>query len=172
MPGCFAKFCTEADLQSEPFNALAIRARRAKHFREVYGIGTFNTQTGLPDPTQAPTTPTSYQNTLHISTARTWSQLDRKTKQAVSGGVSGENQPAIAAFVREVRLEICARNHRGNIYSASIENKVRSILPSFLQALRVASAKLGLEDKTGVAFVHDWTLQNTVLAKIEYELSL
>ncbi len=173
MPGCSAKFYTEADLQSKPINADAIRTRRAHHFSEVYGIRTtFDSQTGLPDPTQAPQAPTSYHNTLHISTARSWCQLDLKSKQAISEGVYGRNEPAIAAFVREVLLETCARNNRGNIYSASAENEIRSILSSFLQALQVASDKKGLEDKTGMSYNHDWQRENTLLAKILYELSL
>lgn len=173
LPGCPAKFYTEADLQSKPVNVVAIRARRAHHLSEAYGVcTTFDSQTGLPDPTQAPKAPTSYHNTLHISTARTWSKLDLKRKQAISEGVSGGNEPAIAAFVREVLLEICARNRRGNIYSASVENEIRSMLPSFLQALQVASDKTGLEDKTGMSYNHDWQRENTLLAKINYELSL
>ena len=173
LPGCPAKFYTEADLQLKPINVVAIRARRAHHLSEVYGIGTtFDSQTGLPDPTQAPKAPTSYHNTLHISTARTWSKLDLKRKQAISEGVYGGNELAIAAFVREVLLEICARNRRGNIYSASVEKEIRSMLPSFLQALQVASEKMGLEDKTGMSYNHDWQRENTLLAKINYELSL
>ena len=172
-PGCGVKFYAEADLQSKPINALAIRARRASHLSEIYGIDrTFISQTGLPDPTQAPKAPTSYHNTLHISTARTWSQLDLERRQAISEGVSGRNEPAIADFVREVCLEICARNRRGDIYSASVEPEIRSILPSFLEALRIASEKMGLEDNTGMSYSHDWQRGNTVLAKVDYELSL
>ena len=173
-PGCPAKFYTEADLQSEPVNTLAIRARRANHLSEVFGIGnTFNSQTGLPEPTQAPKAPTSYHNNLYISTARIWSQLDLKRKQALFDGISGAgDKSAITTFVRDVRIEICARNHRGNIYSASIEDEIRGILPSFLEALQVASEKMGLEDTTGMSYKHDWQGENTVLAKIHYELSL
>lgn len=172
-PGCPVKFYAEVDIQSKPIDALAFRARRAKHLSEVYGIDkTFDSQTGLPEPTQAPKAPTSYHNTLHISTARTWSRLDLKMKRAIFEGVSGVDDPAIAAFVSKVRLEICAGNHRGNIYSASVEDEIRSVLPSFLEALRVASEKMGLEDKTGMSYSHDWQHGNTVLAKIHYELSL
>lgn len=130
---------------------MLLRSRRANHSSEVYGIGaTINSRTGRPDPTQALKAPTSYHNTLHTSTVRTWSQLDIKRKKAISEGVSGENEPAITAFVKGFSLEICVRNHRGNIYS---ENEVRSILPSFLKAFRVTSDKDGLEDKTGMAFM-------------------
>lgn len=45
------------------------------------------------------------------------------------------------------------------------------LLPSFWEALRVASAKMGLDDRTGVAYVHDWT-QNKIVAKMQYELGM
>lgn len=172
--GCPAKFYTEADLQSDPINALAIRERRANHLNKIYGIGnTFNSQTGLPEPTQAPKAPTSYHNTLHISTARTWSQLDVKRKQALFDGIAGNgNKSAMATFVRDVQLEVCAKNHRGNNYSASIEDEIRGNLPNFFEALQVASEKMGLDDTTGMSYSHNWQRDNTVLAKIHYELSL
>lgn len=37
----------------------------------------------------------------------------------------------------------CARNHRGNIHSASLEHEIRSIPSSFLEAPRIASEKMG-----------------------------
>lgn len=129
----------------------SVRVVRTTSARYTESVALSIPRLALPDPTQAPKAPTSFHNTLHISTARTWSQLDLKRKKAISEGVSGGNEPAIAAFVREVRLEICARNHRGNIYSARIGYEIRSILPGFLEALRVASDKTGLEDKTGMA---------------------
>ena len=103
-----------------------------------------------------------------------WSRLDSKRKQAIAEGVSVEglyNDPAVSNFVKDVRFEIAATSHRGNIYSASVDYEVRAILPSFLLALRVASEKLGLEDKSGLAYVYDWT-KNTIQGKMEYELSL
>lgn len=151
---------------------LSIRCRRAKHFSDVYGVGPkFDSQTGLPDPTTTPKAPTSYHNTLHVSTARVWSTLANDRKQAVFNGLSEREDPAVAAFIKDVRLEICARNHRGNIYSASIEDEVREILPSLMDALRFASEKLGLADKTGLSYEYDWT-KNTIVGKMEYELSL
>ena len=169
LPSCPVVFYSKDDGGAEAA-ADGIRARRAKHFQDVYGSDpAFDSQTGLPDPTKAPKAPTSYHNTLHISTARTWSTLDYDRKQAVARGVSKDDDPAVEAFVRDTQLEICARNHRGNIYSATIEAEVRTILPSFLDALRVAIEKTGLED--WLSYVHDWR-KNTIVDKMEYELSL
>lgn len=95
--------------------------------------------------------------------------LDYHQKQAVSEGILAHDDPAVANFTRDVRLEVCARSHRGNIYSAAIEDEVRTVLPSFLVALRIASQRSGLEDKTGLSYVHDWT-KNTIVGKMEYEL--
>ena len=146
--------------------------RRAKHLNDIYGIGSaFKSQTGLPDPTKAPKAPTSYHNTLHISIARTWSQMDPQFKRAILGSNSIDDDPAIARFVRDVCLEVCAKNSRGNIYSMTIDKEVRTVLPSFLEALQIASKKMRLEDTSGLAYVHDWT-KNTIVEKMKYELSL
>ena len=171
---CPVRFYSEADLEAGMDPAIQIRERRAKHFSDIYGIDTtFMSQTGLPDPTQAPKAPTSYHNTLHISTARSWSRLDPKRKQAIAQSISDDKNgdSAVVEFIKDVRFEIVAKSHRGNIYSADIDGDVRSVLPSLLLALRVASEKAGLEDKSGLAYVHDWTM-NTIRAKMEFELSL
>ena len=173
---CPVRFYDKSDRESD-FDAATIAAkvrdRRAKHCSDIYGISkTFTSQTGLPEPTQAPKAPTSYHNTLHISTARVWSRLNLERKQAIVTPASPEEgDSAVADFVKDVRFEIAATSHRGNIYSASIDNEVRAILPNLLRALRTASEKLGLEDKSGLAYVYDWR-QNTIQAKMEYELSL
>ena len=77
----------------------------------------------------------------------------------------------MTAFVKDVCIEIAEKSHRGNIYSSTMEMEVRGILPSLIEALRVASGKLGLEDRSGVAYVYDWE-GNRVERKLEYELSL
>ncbi|KAL8766869.1 MAG: hypothetical protein Q9209_006465 [Squamulea sp. 1 TL-2023] len=169
-PGCHAEFGSKDDLYNNGVEAAGhtIRTRRAKHFAEVFGIpGVFNSQTGLPEKTQAPKAPTSYHITLHISTARAWSHLEVEQKETI---VSGDDL-AITSFAAAVRHELCANSHRGNIYSATVDAEVRSVLPSFLEALKVASEKMGLEDRSGVAYVHDWT-KNTIMGKMAYELGL
>ncbi|KAL8788907.1 MAG: hypothetical protein Q9213_001430 [Squamulea squamosa] len=169
-PGCHAEFGSKNDLDENGVETAghSIRARRAKHLADVFGISdAFDSQTGLPEQTQAPKAPTSYHNTLHISTARAWSHLNVEQKEAI---VSGDDC-AIISFAAAVRHELCAKSHRGNIYSATIDAEVRSVLPSFLEVLKVASEKMGLEDRSGVAYVHDWT-KNTIVWKMRYELGL
>ncbi|KAL8634665.1 MAG: hypothetical protein Q9226_009456 [Calogaya cf. arnoldii] len=199
-PGCNTKFYFPDDIdKGVEAAAEGIRTRRAKHFADVFGIpGMFQSQTGLPDPTLAPKAPSSYHNTLHISIARVWSRLSLEKKQAILraaqeaeknvGAVeefivdkraiiyrcteeAEKNVGVIEEFVVDVRIELCAGSHRGNIYSATIDEEVRALLPSFWQALRVASKKAGLEDRSGAAFVLNW-MDNKVDRKMVYELSL
>ena len=85
--------------------------------------------------------------------------------------VDKNDDNALKSFITEVQHELCAKSHRGNIYSPSIEADVLAVLPSFIAALQIASRKAGLEDESGVAFEHNWT-QNTVIWKMEYELAL
>ncbi|KAL8929142.1 MAG: hypothetical protein Q9172_000577 [Xanthocarpia lactea] len=176
-PECNIDFYSPDDLKAGAVAAAnGIRARRAEHLAEVFGIpGAFQSQTGLPDPTLPPKAPTSYHNTLHISIARAWSRLSLDRKKVVistdpqyPGGRNDHD--VVASFVASVRHQLCASSHRGNIYSATIDDEVRSLLPSFLHALKVASDRMGLDDRSGAAYVHDWT-RNTIIGKMEYELS-
>ncbi|KAL8692930.1 MAG: hypothetical protein Q9218_002131 [Villophora microphyllina] len=169
-PNCNAHFyCPNVHIkQGAEAAANSIRTRRAEHLAEVFGIpGAFQSQTGLPDPTLAPKAPTSYHNTLHISTARAWSRLPLDSKKAIIRS----DHDTTGQFVADVRHEVCDYNHRGNIYSSTIDDHVRSLLPNFLDALRVASKKMGLDDCSGAAYVHDFT-KNTIVGKMEYELAL
>ena len=52
-----------------------------------------------------------------------------------------------------------------------MEYQIQALLPSFFEALKTASKKMGLPDEGGMKYVHDWS-QNKVAAKIAYELSL
>ncbi|KAL8711805.1 MAG: hypothetical protein Q9220_003749 [cf. Caloplaca sp. 1 TL-2023] len=177
-PGCDVEFFHQDDLKDglEVAGHL-IRARRAKHLAEVFGVsGIFNSQTGLPDPTQAPKAPTCYHNSMHISIARSWNRQSPDSKRAIISAAqdsdSGTDSTGIIdSFIAKVRHELCANSHRGNIYSASIDDEVRTMLPSFLEALGVASKKLGLENDSGVDYVYDWTA-NTIVMKMKYELGI
>ncbi len=171
-PGCTVQFYSKSNLEPGVDAAEQIRDRRAKHFKEIYGVAdTFDSLRGLPEPTHAPKAPSSYHHTLHISTARVWSRLDPKRKEAIVKGIPNKDNPDVIAFLKDVRVEIAEKSHRGNIYSPTIESEVRTILPSLLEALKVASGKMGLEDKSGLAYVYDWE-KNRVEMKLEYELSL
>lgn len=172
-PNCGHDFYTDKHLEAG-FEAMAlvVRANRAKHLREIYAVRhELRNDTGLPEPTAAPKAPVSYHNTMHISTARTWSQLPYERRQAIANAMSGGDDTPIAEFTRDVRLETCANSKRGNIYSSTIETEVRQVLPSLLVALQVASNQAGLADKSGLGYVYDWNL-NRMQAKVEWELSL
>ena len=169
-PGCSTKFYSADDLKKGVEVAgNGIRTRRAKHFADVFGIpGEFQSQTGLPDPTMAPKAPSSYHNTLHMSTARAWSRLPLPKKKAILSAIPSA---ALDSFIVDVSIQLCATSHRGNIYSSTIDEEVRTLLPSFFEALRIASERDGLEDRSGAAYVHDWT-KNKIVEKMEYELGL
>ena len=170
-PGCSTKFYDYEDLGKEGMH-LTIREGRAKHLSEVFKVShTFTSQTGLPESTIAPKAPSSSHITLHISTARTWARLDHPGRTKIMEALEQGDSGALKSFVAEVRQELCAQSHRGNIYSSTIEAEVLAVLPSFIAALRIASRRAGLEDQSGVVFEHDWT-QNTIIWKMEYELAL
>ena len=166
LEGCSFQFFTPG-LAGEPTTLPdpdTVRQRRAQHFKEIFG-GQNSSATGLPEPTQAPKAPTSSHCNLHRSIARVWSGLDRPTKQKL---FLGEDERVLATFVSQVIFELCAENGRGDIYQSGLDKATRDLLPSFFEALRRASGRLGLEDP--VDYVHDWT-QNSLAAKIEYECS-
>ena len=77
---------------------------------------------------------------------------------------------AVDQFNSAVRMQVCWHSGRGNIYQ-TLEGQLRDLLPSFFEALKVASRTLGSADETGLDYVHDWTL-NRLAAKIQYERSL
>jgi len=164
-------------------NPETVRQRRAQHFKEIFGAHDFAADTGLPEPTRAPRAPTSSHCNLHRSIAWVWSQLDRTQRHnrdflnhafATSNGMPSKqdiytgDERAIVAFISKVRLETCAHNGRGDIYQSGLETQIRELLPSFLEALSVASKKLGLDNV--LDYMHDWT-QNSLEAKIDYEWS-
>lgn len=184
-PACGVKFYT--DLNAASLDADAIRQRRAEHFKISYGIAPgFNaSKTGHPEPTLAPIPPTSDHYNLHASIVKVWSQLPRHVQDLHDNPTMTPSQvalpskedvisgfeAAVKTFIDAVRTEICVENQRGNIYDEDVEKAIQSVLPSFFEALRVASLKLGLDDCSGASYIHDWT-KRTVANKIEYELSL
>ncbi|KAL9024937.1 MAG: hypothetical protein Q9180_007769 [Flavoplaca navasiana] len=97
-----------------------------------------------------------------MSIARAWSRLPLAKKKAI---LSATASAALDSFTVDVRIQLCATSHRGNIYSSTIDEEVRTLLPSFFEALRVASEKDGLEDRSGAAYVHDWT-KNKIVEKM------
>ena len=162
----------------------AVRKRRAEHLNSVFQKDAAN-ETGLPEPVIAPERPKSSHYTLHMSIVKTWDSLPRSTQEIRSSelvqasgiiSLSKEDimegrEAAVSDFVTRVIHHLCAESGRGNIYYDGLDGYIRELLPSFFDALRIASEKSGLEDRTGLSYVHDWTT-NKLADKIAYELSL
>lgn len=176
--GCEVKFYDE-DSGHTP-DPDQVRRLRAQHLKQIFGGPGFQTSsTGLPEPTQAPEAPSAGHCNLHSAIARVWSEATRERKVALIKSIKqlptgeearNDNKNPTDHFVSEVQMQICVGSGRGDIYQ-SLEGCIQTHLPSFLEALRIASKRAGLADETGVDYVHDWT-QNKIAAKIEYELSL
>ena len=62
--------------------------------------------------------------------------------------------------------------HRGDICAATIDFEIKEVLPSFLTSLQIASVQIGLAGTSGLSYVHDFAVQNTIAWKLEYELNL
>ena len=188
--GCNTKFYDEtSSLVPDPDS---VRQLRARHLKEVFGNADFQASTnGLPEPTNAPKPPVSGHCNLHVGIARVWSRMERKKAALATQLIMQEpNRPsngpqsqlpakedvyngekgAIDHFISAVRMQVCSHSRRGDIYQ-TLEGQIRDLLPSFYEALRVASQTLRSTDETGLDYAHDWTL-NRVAAKIEYEISL
>ena len=121
-PGCPVSFYSGETDKDRELDTLPIRIRRAEHLNEVHAVNNESySETGLPDATVAPTPPTSYSLTLHLSTAKGWSRLGASDRQTAAEGVKTGQGKAVTDFVTMVRLEICANSHRGNIYSSSVD---------------------------------------------------
>ncbi|KAL9023943.1 MAG: hypothetical protein Q9196_006868 [Gyalolechia fulgens] len=162
----------------------AVRKRRAEHLNSAFQKDAAN-ETGLPEPVIAPERPKSTHYTLHMSIVKVWSTLPRSCQAKNSNGpiqagyvpelskedIMNGREHSMSDFVSRAREHICAKSHRGNIYYHGFEAEIRKLLPSFFDALRVASEKDGLADKSGLSYVHDWT-KNTLADKIAYEVSL
>lgn len=165
LEGCNVRFFTPK-AAGEPAtmpDRETVRRARDQHFREVF-CRKNSYGSGLPGPTRAPKAPSSSHNNLHQSIAKVWSRQDRPTKQHL---YLGNNEPALDTFVSMVIFEVCVTNGQGNIYQSGLDKATRDLLPSFFEALRQASGRLGLEDP--VDYVHDWNSRGSLAAKIEYE---
>lgn len=191
-PSCRIKFYSELDLTSVQPSAL--RKRRTEHLKEAYGTSAeLHAENTLPWRKSTPIHPTSTNYNLHKSIAFVWSRLNRTVDSSPPLAPSfapfrhvqaflpskeeilkGDTE-ALTMFVDEVHFQICGHDARGDIFQ-EVETKIRQVLPSFWNALRVASAKFELaqygDDGSGVTFVHDWTGGSMFEARIGYELSL
>lgn len=147
-----------------------VRKRRAEHLNSVYQTAAAN-ETGLPEPVKAPERPKSLHYTLHMSIVKAWSALPCGAPKLAKEDIMNGKEHAVNDFVSRATEHICAESGRGNIYYHQFEAEIREVLPSFFDALRVASEKDGLADTSGLSYVHDWT-KNKLADKIAYEVSL
>ena len=188
-PSCPVQFYKESDAGC--LGLYQLQRKRAIHLIFIHGMDFFGaSETGLPEPTLAPTPPTSNHCNLHISIAKVWSRMRhhatdevpqtrsrRAAKKVASSDLPSKaevmsgDEHAVTAFIAAVLFEICVRKPRGNIYQAGIDVDIRGLLPSFWHALRVASEKMGLADGSGLAFEHNFG-ENSLWSRIQYELSL
>lgn len=113
-----------------------------------------------------------------MSIVKLWSTFPRSSQaNKANGPVQAGCAPklskehSVSDLVLRAREHICAESRRGNIYHNGFGAEIRELLPSFLEALRVASEKDGLADKSGLSYVHDRT-KNKLADKIAYEVSL
>lgn len=151
-----------------------LRQNRAKHMIDAYGIADRldKSQTGLPEPTAMPIGPSSIHSTLHMSTARVWAQLPIDERRAVATGVADKLQgDAVAKFVHATRIEICKKSHRGNVYSAEVDEDIIAVLPSFVKALKDALVFEGKDGKDVALYTHDFT-KNKMEWKATYEIAV
>lgn len=188
--GCNVWFCNPNPIR-ESNNSIpdvdTVRRLRGQHLKDIFAQEGYNSTTGLPEPTTAPHPPTSSHCNLHRSMVRVWSRMDRSIVRKHSTrslirplpavrsdipcrrAVYDDHEPAVDAFISAVMKEICITNGRGDIYQKDLRKKVKDLLPSFLEALRVASERFQL--KSPIDYVHDWTM-DTLEARIRYELDL
>lgn len=82
--------------------------------------------------------------------------------------VINQKEQATGDFVVRAREYICSENHRGSINYHRLD-EIGELLRSFSEALRVASKRDGLADKSELSYFHEWTT-NGLAEKIAYEL--
>jgi hypothetical protein len=161
--GCKQPFYT-GDPATATENIGAIRNAQAHHFINSYGImGRFESSSGLPQPIQTGSPPTSVHTNIHHNIVCTWAAMTVTERRAVINDDLERKK-----FSERVRDRI-GQQARGDIYNKTIEEHVKQVLPSFFQVLKEA---LKLENKSDddVA-VYEHNFQNNRLRwKIEYEL--
>lgn len=137
--------------------------------KEVFGVAPefMASKTGMPEYVSAREPPTSTHYNLHRSVITTWERLQYSTKHRALSG----DEEAVALFVSKIIVEACNSYSGGNIYKASIPSDVKKVIPSFFDALSVASKKQGCWDHSGVQYQY-YGSQGTFEARLAYELSL
>lgn len=172
-PGCDVSFVPDK-VQGEwtPQMLDKVRQARAKHLIEVYGVATrFETnQTGLPEPTALPTSPSSMHTTLHISFARAWAELSVESRRLVvdSWSKSGAEATVVQEYVVAVRKQIC-KSGRGNVFNDRLDGNIKELFGSFFDVLREALVLDGKDGKDVTLYEHKFE-ENQMALKVKYEL--
>ncbi|KAF3913876.1 hypothetical protein ABW21_db0203847 [Orbilia brochopaga] len=146
----------------------ALRQARKEHLIDVFGVTekfVLQTATGMPTVTAIPAPPQSRHVNLHISIARVWSNRMRREECAK---IAAGDAAAVGEFVEAVREEICM-NRRGDVFAADLDDDIRGLIPSFLEAVKVAMRMQGREAEGVEMFEHDWEA-NSLEEKVKYEM--
>ncbi|QDS77172.1 hypothetical protein FKW77_001837 [Venturia effusa] len=168
-PGCNASFMP-AEMVDKTSDAIwtskaldQVRQARAKHLIQVFGIATrFETnQTGLPEPTTLPVSPSSLHTPLHISFARAWSELSVQDRRAA---INGSVEHHVAAVIKKI-----CESGRGNVFDDQLEVQIKELYPSFFEVLREALLMQGKDGRDVTIYEHAFE-QNQLALKIAFEL--
>ncbi|KAJ6264561.1 hypothetical protein Dda_0708 [Drechslerella dactyloides] len=146
----------------------ALRQARADHLVAVFSAtDAFKaaSQTGMPAVTAIPTPPMSRHSNVHVSIARVWSQQMIQTDRKLVAEGDGD---AVDEFVLKVRREVC-RGGRGDVFDKDLDGDIRDLVPSFLQALKVALAMAGRQGEAVEMYKHHWE-ENSLEGKAKYEM--
>ncbi|KAH7042108.1 hypothetical protein B0J12DRAFT_743421 [Macrophomina phaseolina] len=176
-PACAAPFFRDAATDLPRADARwpdrqrdALRQARAAHLVRAFAadVPAFAraAPTGMPAVTASPAPPLSTHYNLHASVARVWARAEREVRRRVARG----EEPAVGAFVAEVSREIC-EGGRGDVFHARLDQRVVEVLPSFVEALRVALRREGRDGEAVEVFEHDWE-KNRLEAKVRYEMEV
>ena len=150
---CGASFCslTLADYVTDK-TVDAVRAARAKHLIEVYGVrGRFEkSQTGLPERAGVGKSPACVHTTLHMSVVREWAASSREARRAVVADGEGRRE-----FIEHVTRRLCAEG-RGNVYQRNLAHRIAQVLPSLCAVLGQALRMQGEAGEDVSAYEHDF----------------
>lgn len=103
---------------------------------------------------------------MHIGIASAWSGMSVRTRRKVAD----DDEEAVDAFVEAAITEIC-KSRRGDIFSPTLAASIREVLPSFLEALRIALEAGGSKETDVALFEHDWN-SNKLELKARAEMRL
>lgn len=171
VPSCHHPFVDISTLRPQHVTTEAIeaiRAARAAHLKDVFGIrGRFEgSATGLPERTgtAAGQPPSSVHVNLHISVAREWASRTYDAKRRIVE----DEATARREFLQSVRRRVCV-DGRGNVLSATIEKDAEALLPSFFEAIKAGMRVGGWDGEDVASYELDFERRKLV-DKVVWEL--